>query len=82
MSSKNITKKQMQKITKYMPIKLIKNFLMGGFIDLTNIESIKYLPNYIIIDNWMELNYLYNKALVDGDFEVMEALNKVLTVKF
>ena len=68
-------------MTKYIPIK-IKNFLMIGFIDLTNIESIKLLPNDIIDDNWIELNYLYNKALVDGDFEVMEALNKVLTVKF
>ena len=57
---KKITKKKIQKITKYMPI--IKNFLMRGFIDLTNIESIKSLPKDIIDDNWMELNYLYNKS--------------------
>ena len=55
---------------------------MRGFIDLTNINTIKSLPNYIIDDNWIELNYLYCKALVEGDFEVVEALNKVLTVKF
>ena len=81
MSSKKITKKQMQKITKYMPIKFIKDFLISGFIDLTNIESIKSLPNDIIEDNWIELNYFYNKALVEGDLETVEVLNKVLTVK-
>ena len=41
---KNITKKSMQKITKYIPIKFIKNFLMNGFIDFTNIGTIKSLP--------------------------------------
>ena len=50
-------------------------------IDLTNIESIKSLPNDIIDDNWIELNYLYTKALVEGDLETVEVLNKVLTVK-
>lgn len=51
---------------------------MGGFIDLTNIDTIKSLPKDIIIDdNWMELNYLYNNALVDGDLKMVEALNKV-----
>ncbi|TXJ37772.1 methyltransferase domain-containing protein [Brachyspira aalborgi] len=38
---KKITKKQMQKITKYIPIKFIKNFLTSGFIDLTDINIIK-----------------------------------------
>ena len=55
---------------------------MGGFIDLTNIDTIKSLQKDIIIDdNWMELNYLYNKALVEGDLEMVEALNQILTVK-
>ena len=35
----------------------------------------------MIVDNWMELNYLYNRSLVENDFEMVEALNKVLTVK-
>ena len=70
----------MQKITKYIPIKFIKNFLMGGFIDLTNIENIKSLPNDIIDDNWVELNYLYNKVLVDGDWEMIEILKKYITL--
>ena len=61
---KKITKKQMQKIIIYIPIKFIKNFLMRGFIDLTDINIIKSISNYIIVDNWIELNYLYNKALV------------------
>ena len=42
---------------------------MNGFIDLTNIDTIKSLPGDIIDDNWMELNYLYNKALVEEDLE-------------
>ena len=58
------TKKQMQKIIKYIPIKFIKNFLMSGFIDLIDINVIKSIPKGIIDDNWVELNYLYNKALV------------------
>ncbi len=37
---------------------------MSGFINFTNIESIKSLLKDIVVDNWMELNYLYNKALV------------------
>lgn len=78
---KKITKKQMQKIIRYIPIKFIKNFLMEGFIDMTNIESIKSLPKDIIDDNWMELNYLYNKALVEGNFKIYEALNKVFFVE-
>ena len=40
---------------------------MSGFIDLTYINVIKSISNYIIADNWMELNYLYNKALLEGD---------------
>ena len=58
------TKKQMQKIIRYIPIKFIKNFLMSGFIDLIYINVIKSIPKGIIDDNWVELNYLYNKALV------------------
>ena len=58
------TKKQMQKIIRYIPIKFIKNFLMSGFIDLIDINVIKSIPKGIIDDNWVELNYLYNKALV------------------
>ena len=61
-----------------MPIKFIKNFLMKGFIDLTNIESIKSLPNDIVVDNWVELNYLYNKVLVEGDLEMVEVLKKYI----
>ena len=64
-----------------MPIKFIKNFLTSGFIDLTNIESIKSLPKNMIVDNWVELNYLYNKALVELDLEMVEALNQILIVK-
>ena len=51
---------------------------MRGFIDLTNIESIKSLPKDIIDDNWMELNYLYNKALVEGDLEMVDILKKYI----
>ena len=72
---RKVTKKKMQKIIRYIPIKFIKNFLMEGFIDMTNIESIKSLPKDIIDDNWMELNYLYNKSLVGGDLEMVEVLN-------
>lgn len=57
----------MQKITKYMPIKFIRNFLMGDFIDFKDINVIKSISNDIVDDNWIELNYLYCKALVDGD---------------
>ena len=64
-----------------MPIKFIKNFLTSGFIDLTNIESIKSLPKNMIVDIWVELNYLYNKALVELDLEMVEALNQILIVK-
>ena len=78
---RKITKKQMQKITKYIPIKFIRNFLMSGFIDLTDINVIKSLPKDIIDDNWIELNYLYNKSLVEGDFEIIEVLNQVITEK-
>ena len=53
---------------------------MRGFIDLTNIENIKSLPNDIIIDNWMELNYLYNKALVEGDLEMMDVLSSYINI--
>ena len=67
---KKITKKQMQKIIKYIPI--IKNFIMR---DLTDINIIKSLPKDMIDDNWMELNYLYNKSLVEGDLEMVEVLN-------
>lgn len=79
MSRKNITKKSMQKITKYMPIKFIRNFLISDFIDLTDIDTIKSLPKDIIDDNWIELNYLYNKSLVEGDLEMVEALNQIFT---
>ena len=65
----------MQKIIRYIPIKFIRNFLMGGFIDLTDINVIKSISNYIIVDNWMELNYLYNKSLVEDDLEMVEVLN-------
>lgn len=76
-----MTKKQMQKIIKYIPIKFINNFLMNDFIDLTDINVIKSLPKDIIDDNWIELNYLYNKSLVEGDFEIIEVLNQVITEK-
>ena len=49
-----MTKKQMQKIIKYIPIKFINNFLMNDFIDLTDINVIKSLPKDIIDDNWIE----------------------------
>ena len=52
---KKITKKQ---ITKYIPIKFIRNFLISDFIDLTDIDTIKSLPKDIIDDNCIELNYL------------------------
>ena len=61
---RKVTKKKMQKIIRYIPIKFIKNFLMSGFIDLIDINVIKSIPKGIIDDNWVELNYLYNKALV------------------
>ena len=54
---------------------------MKGFIDLTNIESIKSLPKDIIVDNWIELNYLYCKALVEGDLEMVKILNEVMDYK-
>lgn len=78
---RKITKKKMQKIIRYIPIKFIRNFLMGGFIDLTDINIIKSISKDIVDDNWIELNYLYNKSLVEGDLEMVEALNKILTVK-
>ena len=65
----------MQKIIRYIPIKFIKNFLMSGFIDLTDINIIKSISKDIVDDNWIELNYLYNKSLVEGDLEMVEALN-------
>lgn len=70
----------MQKITKYIPIKFIQNFLMNGFIDLTNIESIKSLPKDIIVDNWIELNYLYNKALVEDNSDIISILNDIINI--
>ena len=76
-----MTKKQMQKIIKYIPIKFINNFLMNDFIDLTDINVIKSISKDIIDDNWIELNYLYNKSLVEGDFEIIEVLNQVITEK-
>ena len=72
---RKITKKQMQKITKYIPIKFIRNFLTSGFIDLTDINIIKSISKDIVDDNWIELNYLYNKSLVEGDLEMLEVLN-------
>lgn len=72
---KKITKKQMHKIIKYIPIKFIINFLISDFIDLTDINVIKSISNYIIVDNWIELNYLYNKSLVEGYLEMVEVLN-------
>ena len=69
----------MQKIIRYIPIKFIRNFLMGGFIDLTDINVIKLLAKDIIDDNWVELNYLYNKALVERNFEIVKLLNQILT---
>ena len=78
---RKITKKQMQKIIKYIPIKFIRNFLTSDFIDLTDINIIKSISKDIVDDNWIELNYLYNKSLVEGDLEMVEVLNKILTVK-
>lgn len=78
---RKITKKKMQKIIKYIPIKFIKNFLMGGFIDLTDINIIKSISKDIVDDNWVELNYLYNNALVDGDLEMVEVLGKLFVVE-
>ena len=78
---RKITKKQMQKIIRYIPIKFIRNFLMGGFIDLTDINVIKLLAKDIIDDNWMELNYLYNKSLVEGYLEMVERLGKLISTK-
>lgn len=75
---KNITKKPIQKITKYIPIKFIRNFLMGGFIDLTDINVVKLLAKDIIDDNWMELNYLYNKALVENNFDMVKMLKEYI----
>lgn len=75
---RKITKKQMQKIIRYIPIKFIRNFLMGGFIDLTDINIIKSISNYIIVDNWMELNYLYNKALVENNFDMVKMLKEYI----
>lgn len=71
----------MQKIIKYIPIKFIRIFLTSGFIDLTNIESIKSLPKDILEDNCMELNYLYNRSLVEVDLGMVEVLNQIFTVK-
>ncbi|WP_158634694.1 hypothetical protein [Brachyspira aalborgi] len=68
----------MQKITKYIPIKFIKNFLMSGFIDLRDINIIKSLSKDIVIDNWVELNYLYNKSLVENNFEMVEMLKEYI----
>lgn len=76
---RKVTKKQMYKIIKYIPIKFIRNFLMNGFIDLIDIYTIKSFPKDIIDDNWIELNYLYNKSLVEGDLEMVEALNQIFT---
>ena len=75
---KKITKKQMQKIIRYIPIKFIRNFLTSGFIDFTDINVIKLLAKDIIDDNWMELNYLYCKALVDWDLYIAYVLRGLL----
>ena len=75
---RKVTKKQMQKIIKYIPIKFIKNFLMNDFIDLIDIDTIKSLPKYIIDDNWIELNYLYNKALVENNFDMVKMLKEYI----
>ena len=69
---KKITKKQ---ITKYIPIKFIRNFLISDFIDLTDINIIKSISKDIVDDNWIELNYLYNKALVENNFEMVDTLS-------
>ena len=55
---------------------------MGGFIDLTNIDTIKSLPKDIIIDdNWMELNYLYNRSLVEGGLDMVEILSSYINIE-
>ena len=72
---RKVTKKKMQKIIRYIPIKFIRNFLMGGFIDLTDINIIKSISKDIVDDNWTELNYLYNKALVENNFEMVDTLS-------
>ena len=77
---RKITKKKMQKIIKYIPIKFIKDFLMNDFIDLIDIDTIKSLPKDIIDDNWIELNYLYNKSLVENNFEMVEALRSYINI--
>ena len=59
---RKVTKKQMQKITKYIPIKFIKNFSMRGFIDLTDINIIKSISKDIVDDNWVELNFCIIKV--------------------
>ena len=71
---RKVTKKKMQKIIKYIPIKFIRNFLTSGFIDLTDINIIKSISKDIIDDNWVELNYLYNKALVENNFDMVKML--------
>ena len=78
---RKVTKKKIQKIIKYIPIKFIRNFLTSGFIDLTDINIIKSISKDIIDDNWVELNYLYNNALVEGNLKIYEALNKVFFVE-
>ena len=75
-----MTKKQMQKIIKYIPIKFIRNFLISDFIDLTDINVIKSISNYIIVDNWIELNYLYNKALVEKNLEMLDTLSGYINI--
>ena len=77
---RKITKKQMQKIIRYIPIKFIKNFLMSGFIDLTDINIIKSISKDIIDDNWVELNYLYNKALVEKNLEMLDTLSGYINI--
>ncbi|TXJ13510.1 methyltransferase domain-containing protein [Brachyspira aalborgi] len=72
---RKVTKKQMYKIIKYIPIKFIRNFLTSGFIDLTDINVIKSISKDIVDDNWTELNYLYNKALVENNFEMVDTLS-------
>ena len=66
----------MHKITKYIPIKFIRNFLTSGFIDLTDINIIKSISKDIVDDNWVKLDYLYNKSLVYVDLEMVEVLKK------
>lgn len=71
----------MQKIIRYIPIKFIKNFLMRGFIDLTDINVIKSLSKYIVDDNWVELNYLYNRSLVEGGLDMVEILSSYINIE-